>query len=116
MVMQRNELACYVRERLSLPPMLKQTHTCDRCYAKTPCFLYHKLVEDGDGETSGMRAKFDAMTKHLSLVHQSFFKKWDDLITKEESEMMKFRRELWTMLSNEREKTWPVFCQRRVGV
>ena len=32
-----------------------------------------------------------------------FFKKWDDLLTKEERDAMRFRRELWTMLSIERE-------------
>lgn len=104
MIMQRNELACYVRERLSLPPMLKNNHVCNRCFAKDACFLYHKLVEDGDGETSGCKEKFEQLVQHLKPVHQDFFKKWDDLLTKEESEMMKFRRELWTMLSNEREK------------
>lgn len=110
MVMQRNELACYIRERLSLPPMLKNTHTCNRCYAKIPCFLYHRLVEDGTGETSEMKEKFDEVVKHIKPSHQSFFKKWDNLLTKEESEMMKFRRELWTMLSTEREKLGRCFA------
>lgn len=62
MIMQRNELAGYVRERLSLPPMLKNSHMCNRCYAKDPCFLYHKLVENGDGETSGLKEKFDDLS------------------------------------------------------
>lgn len=104
MIMQRNELACFVRERLSLPPMIKSSHQCNRCYAKTSCFIYHKLGEEGDGETSGMREKFNQVTRHLNSAHQQFFKKWDDLLTKEESEIMKFKRELWTMLSDHREK------------
>ena len=110
MIMQRNELASFVRERRSLPPMLKQTHTCSRCYAKKPCFLYHKLVEGGDGETSGMRNKFDEIAGHLTPSHQEFFKKWDALLTKEESEMMRFRRELWTMVSAERERLGRCFA------
>jgi len=110
MVMQRNELACYVRERLSLPPMLKNPHMCGRCYAKTACFVYHKLAEDGNGETSGMKEKFVEICRHLKPAHQEFFKKWDDLLTKEESEMMKFRRELWTMLSKDREKLGRCFA------
>ncbi|KAI9819890.1 MAG: Tripartite DNA replication factor [Pycnora praestabilis] len=104
MVIQRNELACYVRHRMELPPMLKSPHLCGKCYAKTPCFIYHKLVDDGDGETSGMKEKFDEVVQHLKPQHQSFFQKWDDLLTKEEKDVMKFRRELWTMLSVEREK------------
>lgn len=110
MVMQRNELACYVRQRLELPPMLKSSHLCGKCYAKTPCFIYHKLVDGGDGETSGMKEKFDEVAKHLNPAHQEFFKKWDDLLTKEEKDVLKFRRELWTMLSTEREKVGRCFA------
>jgi DNA replication ATP-dependent helicase Dna2 len=105
MIMQRNELACFVRERhAQLPPMLKKENMCNRCYAKVPCFIYHKLADDGTGETSGMKTKFDDVVKHLTPKHKEFFLKWDDLLTKEEKESLKFRRELWTMLSSEREK------------
>ncbi|KAL2062939.1 hypothetical protein VTL71DRAFT_6011 [Oculimacula yallundae] len=105
MIMQRNELACFVRERhAQLPPMLKKDNMCNKCYAKVPCFIYHKLADDGNGETSGMKAKFDEVVKHLTPKHKEFFLKWDDLLTKEEKESLKFRRELWTMLSSEREK------------
>lgn len=105
MIMQRNELACFVRERhAQLPPMLKKENMCGKCYAKVPCFIYHKLADDGNGETSGMKAKFDEVVKHLTPKHKEFFLKWDDLLTKEEKESLKFRRELWTMLSSEREK------------
>lgn len=105
MIMQRNVLAVYVRDKSTqLPPMLKKEPLCSRCYAKTTCFIYHKLAEGGDGETSGMKGKFDEVVKHLTPRHRGFFLKWDDLLTKEERESMKFRRELWTMLSKEREK------------
>jgi DNA replication ATP-dependent helicase Dna2 len=105
MIMQRNELACFVRERhAQLPPMLKKENMCNRCYAKVSCFIYHKLADDGTGETSGMKTKFDDVVKHLTPKHKEFFLKWDDLLTKEEKESLKFRRELWTMLSSEREK------------
>ncbi|CZT07936.1 related to DNA helicase [Rhynchosporium agropyri] len=105
MIMQRNELACFVRERhAQLPPMLKKENMCNKCYAKVPCFIYHKLADDGNGETSGLKAKFDEVVKHLTPKHKEFFLKWDDLLTKEEKESLKFRRELWTMLSSEREK------------
>ncbi len=103
MIIQRNELACYVRNKLELPPMIKKHHMCKNCYAQTSCFTYHKLVESGDGETSGMKEIFEEATNHLRTSHQAFFKKWDDLLTKEERDTMKFRRELWTMLSKERE-------------
>ena len=109
MLMQRNELACYVRQRLELPPMLKSAHLCGKCYAQSPCFLYHKLVDDGNGETSGMGETFDNVAKHLKHIHQKFFQNWEDLITKEEKVAMNLRRELWTMQSDEREKVGRCF-------
>ena len=109
MIIQRNEVACYVRQRLELPPMLKSPHLCGRCFAKTTCFTYHKLVDDGNGQTSGMKEKFDELVGHLKSVHQEFFVKWDNLLTKEESDLVKFKRELWTMTSAERERVQRCF-------
>ena len=109
MIIQRNEVACYVRQRLELPSMLKSPHICGRCFAKTTCFTYHKLVDDGNGQTSGMNEKFDELVGHLKTVHQEFFLKWDNLLTKEESDLVKFKRELWTMTSTEREKAQRCF-------
>ena len=103
MLIQRNELACYVRNKLELPPMVKKPHMCKNCYAQTSCYVYHKLVEDGDGETSGLKELFTDAMSHLRPNHQTFFQKWDGLLTKEEKDAMKLRRELWTMLSTERE-------------
>jgi DNA replication ATP-dependent helicase Dna2 len=106
MIMKRNELACYIRERLELPPLLEPSkqRLCNNCYAKSTCRLYHKLSEEGDGSLIEKKEEYLSMVSSLKHIHQSFFQKWDSLITKEESEMMKFRRELWTMLSTEREK------------
>lgn len=43
------------------------------------------------------------MTDHLGEKHKKFFRHWDGLLTKEEKDSVRFRRELWTMLSPERE-------------
>ncbi|KAI1124740.1 DNA replication factor Dna2-domain-containing protein [Nemania abortiva] len=111
MVMQRNQLACYVRERsVQLPPMKKSANTCGKCYAKVPCFIYHKLADNGDAETSGVKGKFEEVVQHLTPTHQEFFLKWEDLLTKEERESQKLRRELWTMASTEREKVGRCFA------
>lgn len=105
MIMQRNQLACFIRERsVQLAPMLKNKSTCGRCYAKTPCFVYHRLAGNGDGESSGMHDKFDEIVKHLTARHQEFFVRWENLLTKEEQDNQKMKRELWTMTSAEREK------------
>ncbi|KAL1839380.1 hypothetical protein VTJ49DRAFT_1582 [Mycothermus thermophilus] len=111
MIMQRNLLACYIRERsVQLPPMKKSENTCGRCYAQVSCFTYHKLADDGDGQTSGLKDKFDRLVKHLTPTHRDFFLKWEDLLTKEEKETQKLRRELWTMVSTEREKLGRCFA------
>ncbi|KAI8949005.1 Dna2-domain-containing protein [Xylaria longipes] len=110
MIMQRNQLACYVRDRsVQLPPMKKSANTCGKCYAKVPCFIYHKLADGGDAETSGVKGKFEEVVQHLTPTHQEFFLKWEDLLTKEEKESQKLRRELWTMASTEREKVGRCF-------
>lgn len=103
MIQVRNRLAEYIRDRLKLPPMKKKPPMCNKCYARTPCFIYHKLLEGGDGETSGLGDDFEASTAHLTHGDREFFRKWDELLTKEEGNLVKFRRELWTLLSNERE-------------
>lgn len=110
MIKQRNQLAVHIRERsVQLPPMKKSKHMCGKCYAQTSCFVYHKLADDGDGESSGVKEKFDDIVKHLTPTHKEFFLKWEDLLTKEEKESQKLRRELWTMLSTEREKVGRCF-------
>ncbi|KAF2971717.1 hypothetical protein GQX73_g1795 [Xylaria multiplex] len=111
MIMQRNQLACYIRERsVQLPPMKKSANTCGKCYAKVSCFIYHKLADDGDAETSGVKGKFEEVVQHLTPAHQEFFLKWENLLTKEEKEGQKLRRELWTMASTEREKVGRCFA------
>lgn len=111
MIMKRNELAGYVRERsVKLPDMLRSRNACGRCFAQTPCFVYHKLADGGTAETSGMGDKFNEIVGHLTPKHRDFFLKWEDLLTKEEMVGNKVRRELWTMLSAEREKLGRCFA------
>lgn len=105
MIMQRNRLAIYIRERSAqLPPMKREKFACGKCYAQTACFIYHKLADEGTGETSGVKEEFDKVVQHLTPKHKEFFLNWEDLLTKEEKESQKHRRELWTMVSTEREK------------
>ena len=89
--------------------MIKRPYACGKCFAQTPCFIYHKLLDDGNGETSGLGESFDDFVKHLNPSHQLFFSKWDALLTKEENDVDKFRKELWTMQSSEREKAGRCF-------
>ncbi len=120
LLIQRNLLACYLRDRLQpLPPMLAdKAMACKRCYAQTPCFVYRKLVDDiEDGPMKPVEIQpqlaetYDKVVGHLSPAHQEFFRHWDELLTQEEGNMFRHRRELWTMLSEEREKIGRCFGQ-----
>jgi DNA replication ATP-dependent helicase Dna2 len=57
-----------------------------------------------------MQEKFQDLIKHLKPIHQEFFQKWDQLVTLEEKDVVKLRRELWTMQSIEREKLGRCFA------
>lgn len=43
-------------------------------------------------------------TSHLTPTHTAFFKKWEALISLEEQDLVRFRKELWTMGAAEREE------------
>ena len=110
MIKKRNELAGYIKQKHRLPPVLgKSPHLCGKCYAQTACFVYHRLAENGTRDTSGMGDKFDDLVKHLKPIHQTFFLKWDELLTQEEKDIVKLRSELWNMQSVEREKVGRCF-------
>ncbi|KAK6363654.1 Tripartite DNA replication factor [Orbilia blumenaviensis] len=99
----RNHLARYIYSKLDLPPMLQDKRMCGRCYAKTTCFVYHKTMENGTEETSGVGEVFTKEASHLNKTHSEFFSKWETLLSKEEKDMERFRKELWVMTSEERE-------------
>ena len=53
MIMQRNELACYVRDRLELPPMLKNSHMCGRCLCQGALLHLPQAVRRRHGRVHG---------------------------------------------------------------
>jgi DNA replication ATP-dependent helicase Dna2 len=114
-------------ERSGLPVLLRNAFKCGRCYAQQSCFTYHALVEDGSAETVGMvddSKKNHSLVWHEAVGHllgsssgdntqaqalRAWFSKWDKLLTFEESESSRFRKELWTMASSEREESGRCF-------
>lgn len=107
-------------EDSGLPGLLKNPFKCGKCYAQQSCFTYHALVENGTAGTAGMvddGKKNHAMVWQEAVGHlvlsakdrvgseklKLWFTKWDRLLSFEESEMSRFRKELWTMSSTERE-------------
>lgn len=114
-------------EQSGLPTLLRNAFKCGRCYAQQSCFTYHALVEEGSAESAGMvddGKKNHALVWHEAVDHlldatskdksrvqslRTWFSKWDRLLTFEESESSRFRRELWTMSSSEREESGRCF-------
>jgi DNA replication ATP-dependent helicase Dna2 len=47
---------------------------------------------------------FNDKTEHLTQKHALFFEKWEKLISLEEQDLARFRREIWTLTSEMREK------------
>ena len=62
-----------------------------------------KTLESGTSHSSGLDSLFDEYTKHLDITDVQFLEKWNSLLNTEEAEVFRFRNELWTMLSHERE-------------
>jgi DNA replication ATP-dependent helicase Dna2 len=60
-------------------------------------------VENVTDETSQIADIYAEKTGHLSQLHADFFKTWERLIALEERDMMRFKKELWTLGADERE-------------
>ncbi|SMY20419.1 unnamed protein product [Zymoseptoria tritici ST99CH_1A5] len=108
-------------EDSGLPAVLKNPFKCGRCYAQEACFTFHALAENGTADSAGMieykRKDHSLIWKeavgHLvgqaaekdgkSGVLKTWFKKWERLLTFEEGDQARWRKELWTLESEERE-------------
>ncbi|CAG8452223.1 3265_t:CDS:2 [Cetraspora pellucida] len=102
LIIQRNQMAWYTLDdqRSILPPMIKNEFQCKNCSYNASCFLYHKAIENGTSETSGVVQIFNNKVAHLKDHHLDFFRKWDELITLEEKDMYRFQPEIWNMLAS----------------
>lgn len=58
-------------------------------------------MEDPNSEIADI---YELKTGHLTPAQTSFFKKWEALISLEEKDLVRFRKELWTMSADEREE------------
>ncbi|KAJ1919842.1 DNA replication endonuclease-helicase Dna2 [Mycoemilia scoparia] len=87
-----------------LPEMIKSEFDCKYCPLITGCVVYHAAVENGNLESSGMpEAMWKSQIGDLTPKQLDFFQHWIKLIDLEERDMTRFRAELWTMGSEERE-------------
>ncbi|KAJ6508771.1 DNA replication factor Dna2-domain-containing protein [Mycena sanguinolenta] len=122
----RNELAAYMKRRIQkysghrkdgedaqmpepaepepfLPPTIDDERICKRCFALDTCMLYRKTVENVVDTNSPIADIYDLKTGHLTPSHAVFFKKWEALLSLEEQDSLRFKKELWTMGAEERE-------------
>ncbi|KAK0186636.1 DNA replication factor Dna2-domain-containing protein [Armillaria mellea] len=109
LIMARNEMAGYMVRRHEdppepfLPPTLDDERLCKRCYVLDACMLYRKAVENVEDTDSPIADAYSLKTSHLSPSHADFFKQWEHLVSLEESDMGRFKKELWTIGASERE-------------
>nr|POE47340.1 dna replication atp-dependent helicase/nuclease dna2 [Quercus suber] len=113
-------------EESGLPALLKNPFRCGKCYAQQSCFTYHALNESGTADSAGCiddgkkshSLIWSEAVGHLSLhagdtshadTMKRWFIKWNNLLTLEESDQSRYRKELWTMSSAEREATGRCF-------
>ncbi|KAG1812287.1 Dna2-domain-containing protein [Suillus variegatus] len=110
----RNEMASYMMRRNThgkekdleepfLPPTIDDERICKKCYALDTCMLFRKAVENVVDTSSPIADVYDLKTSHLKPSHLAFFKQWEELISLEEQDATRFRKELWCMTAQERE-------------
>ncbi|QRV93352.1 DNA replication ATP-dependent helicase Dna2 [Ceratobasidium sp. AG-Ba] len=95
-----------------LPPPIDEDHQCTRCYARDACTLYRAAVE---GLPPSPVPKLKDKTSHLTPAQAEFFARWETLIALEEQDMVRFRKELWTMGAEKREKLGRCFARMIPG-
>ncbi|KAH7909650.1 Dna2-domain-containing protein [Hygrophoropsis aurantiaca] len=111
----RNEMAAYMMRRNGvakdgnyeepfLPPTIDDERTCKKCYALDTCMLYRKAVENVEDDISPIADIYKLKTSHLTPTQAAFFKQWEALISLEEQDLVRFKKELWTMNAREREE------------
>ncbi|KAJ1653612.1 DNA replication endonuclease-helicase Dna2 [Dispira simplex] len=102
-MIKRNEMATFITGRWRLPPMIQNPHICRMCPILDTCLVYHKALEHGTAESSGLGAVFTTKCDSLTPRDVVFFDKWENLVTVEEAEMFRFRKEIWSMTAPERQ-------------
>ena len=98
-----------------LPPPIDDERVCKRCYALDTCLLFRKAQsstvkrktkqqQEYDPPVPAFLAPiYDLKTGHLTPTQTQFFKDWERLLALEEKDLVRFKRELWTLGAKERE-------------
>lgn len=100
-----------------LPDCIDDERACSSCYAVDACMLFRKALSHPTSTPSlpgKLEAIFDNKTSHLTPERCEFFRKWEELISLEEQDQMRFKKEIWTLGAEEREKRGRCFAGMRV--
>ncbi|GJN93127.1 hypothetical protein Rhopal_006172-T1 [Rhodotorula paludigena] len=97
-----------------LPPPIDDGRSCKKCYVRDACMLFRRAV-DGDLEISldeqdPLQLQYEESVGHLTDEHATFFREWEKLISLEEQELVRFKKEIWTLQAEEREKLGRCFA------
>ncbi|KAL8281473.1 hypothetical protein RQP46_006157 [Phenoliferia psychrophenolica] len=89
-----------------LPPPIDDPRSCKWCYTRDACMLFRRAVEGelsiSDDVDDPLQIAFDDRTGYMTDTHAEFFKKWEKLISLEEQELVRFKKEIWTLGAEER--------------
>ncbi|XP_047126178.1 DNA replication ATP-dependent helicase/nuclease DNA2 isoform X2 [Hydra vulgaris] len=83
LIIKRNSIARKLtleNNNLYMPSVLGDKRKCARCFQNQTCMLYHKAVENGNANTSGVDSLFMDLTNHINNNQLDFFKKWYELV------------------------------------
>lgn len=103
LLVRRNELATFVQDKVRYPDLKKSEHHCSKCSHRDYCMIIHRMVEDGNEQSSGVPDIFDYEAEHLTEQDAEFYRHWNALLDKESRSMSLNVRAIWTKKSSERE-------------
>ena len=98
-----------------LPPPIDDERACKRCYALDTCLLFRKAHSSNVKRKTKQQQEYDPpvpvflapiynlKTGHLTSTQTQFFNDWERLLALEEKDLVRFKRELWTLSAKERE-------------
>ncbi|KAG0149650.1 hypothetical protein CROQUDRAFT_39662 [Cronartium quercuum f. sp. fusiforme G11] len=102
-------------ERTLLPEPIDNPQTCSRCYAVETCMLFRKTIEKVDEipfqrGLESLQAMYQDKTEHLTPIHSAFFSRWESLVSLEERELGRFKKEIWELTAEKRQRYGRAFA------
>ncbi|BGP51084.1 DNA replication endonuclease-helicase Dna2 [Rhodotorula kratochvilovae] len=99
-------------DKALLPPPIDDERSCKKCYVRDACMLFRRADGElaiSEDDQDPLQLLYEDKTGHLTDVHAAFFQQWERLISFEEQELVRFKKEIWTLTAEEREKAGRCF-------